>query len=197
VHNAYQPTLKGFSNAFVFKLNASGSQAEWSTYPHGSRFDGAFDVAIDRRHNVYVTGNTQSTDFPPVRPFQSTNMARYRTDLFDIPRGGSLINIPFRLAVSREEEVAVIVFTSSTDFPLQNPLQESYAGGNFDAFITRFSRGGDQLQFSTYWVVPATNLVTRSLPDAMAPSGSEAAHRPQTFRWQSLFRPTMAAARGG
>ena len=161
VHNAYQRTLKGFSNAFVFKLNASGSQAVWSTYLGGSRFDGAFDVAIDRRHNVYVTGNTQSTDFPLAHPFQSTNRAQVdgfvtkfsaqgTSLIYSTYLGGSLINIPFRIAVSREEEAAVVGFTSSTDFPLQNPLQASYGGGNFDAFVTRFSRGGDQLQFSTY-----------------------------------------------
>jgi hypothetical protein len=161
VHIAYQPTLKGFSNAFVSKLNASGSQAVWSTYLGGSRFDGAFDVAIDRRRHVYVTGNTQSTDFPLAHPFQSTNRAQVdgfvtkfsaqgTSLIYSTYLGGSLINIPFRIAVSREEDAAVIGFTSSTDFPLQNPLQASYGGGNFDAFVTRFSRGGDQLQFSTY-----------------------------------------------
>jgi hypothetical protein len=161
VHNAYQPMIGGPQDAFVTKLNSAGSQTVWSTYLGGSNGDGAFDVAVDRSRNVYVIGFTQSADFPLVHPFQSVNKttqfdgfitkfdAQGSNLLYSSYLGGSGFNLPFRIAVFHEE-AAIIGFTSSTDFPLQFPLQPAYAGGNTDAFITRVSRSGDHLVFSSY-----------------------------------------------
>jgi len=64
--------------------------------------------------------------------------------------GGSGIDYPFRITVLPDQEAAIFGFTSSTDFPLQSPLQASYGGGDTDAFLVRFNRGGNQLRFSTY-----------------------------------------------
>jgi len=53
-----------FGDAFVAKLDSSGSHLLYSTYLGGSGVDGAFGLAVDATGAVYVAGGTQSSDFP-------------------------------------------------------------------------------------------------------------------------------------
>jgi beta-propeller repeat-containing protein len=68
----FQPSLKGFDNAFVAELNAGGTALFYSSYLGGSRFDAGLATAVDSTRNAYVTGYTTSADFPIVNAFQST-----------------------------------------------------------------------------------------------------------------------------
>ena len=61
---AYQATLVGSVSAFVSKLNATGSGLVYSTYLGGSTNDMGSGIALDNIGSAYVTGTTQSTDFP-------------------------------------------------------------------------------------------------------------------------------------
>ena len=45
-------------------LNATGAQLAYSTYLGGSNGDGAYAIAVDSSNNAYVTGYTNSVDFP-------------------------------------------------------------------------------------------------------------------------------------
>ena len=60
---AFQRTLTGLGNAFVSKMNATGSALVYSTYLGGGN-DGGSAIALDSSGKAYVTGNTQSTNFP-------------------------------------------------------------------------------------------------------------------------------------
>jgi hypothetical protein len=70
--NAYDRTLNGSSDHFMFKLNPDGSTLLYSTYIGGSgnenqSSDGFFfrgSVALDMYDNAYITGETDSFDFP-------------------------------------------------------------------------------------------------------------------------------------
>ena len=53
-------------DAYIFKINANGSAAVYSTYLGGSGVDGGFGMAVDGLGNTYVTGDTESTDFPMI-----------------------------------------------------------------------------------------------------------------------------------
>src|SRR4029079_8514784 len=76
VRNAFQSTLRGFPNAFVAKLNDTGSDLLYSTFLGGtSGFDFGTDIAVDASGNAYITGDTASTNFP-VTP------GAFRTTLF-------------------------------------------------------------------------------------------------------------------
>jgi len=59
-----QTTLTGGQNAFVAKLNPTGSALLYSTYLGGSQIDQANAIAVDGSGNAYVAGFTSSTDFP-------------------------------------------------------------------------------------------------------------------------------------
>jgi uncharacterized protein (TIGR03437 family) len=58
-------TLTGSQNLFVAKFNSTGGLV-YSTYIGGSGSDQAYAIAVDAQQNVYITGNSTSTDFPNV-----------------------------------------------------------------------------------------------------------------------------------
>jgi hypothetical protein len=62
-NNLSQKTVGG-TNAFITKLNSAGSSLIYSTYLGGSTSDTATAIAVDSSGNAYVTGETQSLDFP-------------------------------------------------------------------------------------------------------------------------------------
>ena len=96
--NAFQATAGGGGDAFVTKLNASGSALVYSTYLGGSGQDSATGIAVDSSGDAYVTGNTYSTNFPTtpgsLQPVMGAGQAlrvrveshRVGSGLFDLPR---------------------------------------------------------------------------------------------------------------
>jgi hypothetical protein len=69
-----------WGNAFVAKMNATGTALVYSTYLGGTgnagfEGDAATAIAIDAAGDAYVAGYTSSTDFPTMNPFQATNDA--------------------------------------------------------------------------------------------------------------------------
>src|SRR5439155_671560 len=63
----------GVDDAFVTKLNATGSALVYSTYLGGSSFDAASGIAVDAAGAAYVTGYTISNNFPTtIGAFQTT-----------------------------------------------------------------------------------------------------------------------------
>jgi len=69
---AYQTTLMGEEDAFVSTLDNTGGTLLYSTYLGGSHEDEAFAITADSSNNIYVTGETESTDFPSLMAYQST-----------------------------------------------------------------------------------------------------------------------------
>ena len=54
----------GGRDAFVTKLNPAGSALVYSTYLGGAGVDAGRGIAVDAAGNAYVTGTTNSPDFP-------------------------------------------------------------------------------------------------------------------------------------
>ncbi|MEO7860177.1 MAG: SBBP repeat-containing protein, partial [Nitrospirales bacterium] len=85
-----QATLTGGGEAFVTKLNAAGALLLYSTYLGGSDADQGSGIAVDGAGVAYVTGYTDSTNFPTVTPLQVTN-GGYR-DVFVTKISASVTN---------------------------------------------------------------------------------------------------------
>jgi hypothetical protein len=64
-------TYAGCENAFITKLNASGTALIYSTYLGGSRQDRGASIAVDANANAIVAGVATSSDFPHAGAFQS------------------------------------------------------------------------------------------------------------------------------
>ena len=136
LQNPFQGTLNGTQNAFVSKLNPSGTALLFSTYLGGSQSDTGLGIAVDPQTNVYLTGRTNSPNFPLSSPTQSARGGG--TDafvsVFD-PTGSSLTFSTYlggsgdedtfggSVAVDSLQNVYVTGDTNSTNFPTQNPYQ--------------------------------------------------------------------------
>ncbi|MGH8607010.1 MAG: SBBP repeat-containing protein, partial [Gammaproteobacteria bacterium] len=150
--NPLQPTLGGFSDAFVAKLNRAGSKLVYSTYLGGDAFtdsDEGHGIAVDRFGQAYVTGFTRSTDFPTQNPLQPAFGGGLDAFVAKLNRAGSKLvystylggtgdDFGRGIAVDPSGHAYVTGDTNSTDFPTQDPLQPA-SGGDFDAFVTKIS----------------------------------------------------------
>ncbi|TAE01923.1 MAG: hypothetical protein EAZ98_02545, partial [Oscillatoriales cyanobacterium] len=71
--NAIQSVSGGGKDAFVTKINSSGSAFVDSTYLGGSGDDNGNGIAVDTSGAVYVAGSSASTNFPTANPLQAAN----------------------------------------------------------------------------------------------------------------------------
>ena len=158
--NAIQGTQGGSGDAFVAKLNPSGSALVYSTYLGGNAIDSGSAIALDAAGNAYVVGSTFSANFPTKNPFQAAKGAQEDAFVAKINAagtawvyatylGGNNVDEGNAIAVDAAGSAYVTGYTASTDFPLQSPLRGSNAG-SVDAFITKINPAGSALVYSTY-----------------------------------------------
>ncbi len=150
----------GIYDAFVAKLNPTGSALVYSTYLGGSDIDGGSGIAVDSSGNAYVTGDTISTDFPTANPLQAGLGGIQNAFVVKLnPAGSSLVYSTYLGGSSYDEGNGIAVDSSgnayvtgdtiSTDFPTANPLQAAL-GGIQNAFVVKLNPAGSSLVYSTY-----------------------------------------------
>jgi len=149
-------------DAFVTKVNPTGSGLVYSTYLGGSRFDEGTAIAVNALGNAYVTGLTESADFPTtVGALQTTldgtddafvtkldptgSVLVYSTYL-----GGSSVDFGRAIAVDSSGNAYVAGLTESTNFPTSAGAFQPTSGGSQDAFVTEVNPTGSGLVYSSY-----------------------------------------------
>jgi hypothetical protein len=171
---AYQRVLnKGstanFFDAFVTKLNATGSALIYSTYLGGLFDESGAGIALDSSGQAYVTGATISFNFPVtsgvVQGALDDNVDAFVTKL--TADGSSLVYSTFlggghgdagtAIAVDSAGNAYVTGGTTSTDFPTVNAFQPIFGGGpgganenGGDAFVTKLNPNASAFIYSTY-----------------------------------------------
>jgi hypothetical protein len=167
VMGAIQTVNGGFQDAFLTKLNATGSAIVYSTYLGGSGGQAGTPeesnaVAVDSSGNAYIAGTTNSINFPVTSgAFQASYNATQDAFVAKINAagnglvystylGGSAFNWANGLAVTGGGIAYVAGYTSSFDFPVVAPVQASF-GGLYDAFVAVFNVAGNALSFSTFY----------------------------------------------
>jgi hypothetical protein len=139
----------------------------YSTYLGGSNIDSGSDIELDTSGNIYIGGVTgSSTGFTTVNPFDGT-YGGGDYDAFVAKIDGSSGNLIYStylggdgtdyandIAVDTSGNVYIGGPTNSTDFPVFNWIQETFAGGEWpwgtDGFVTKLHSSGSSLIFSTY-----------------------------------------------
>lgn len=156
----FQTTYGGNGNAFVAELNPAGAQLVYSTYLGGSGGDFGQGIAIDSAGDAYVTGSTQSANFPVANAYQGTIKGGSDAFVSELnPAGASLVFSTYvggaaadtaqAIAVDGSGNIFVAGYTYSTDFPTASALQ-AQNGGQSDAFLFKMKPSGAGLVFSTY-----------------------------------------------
>jgi hypothetical protein len=171
-------TING--DAFVARLDSTLTNLVYFTYVGGSGNDGALDLAVDSAGDAYITGFTDSTNFPnPHAIYPSiggtfdVSFKAFPTDAFvaelnpdgsdlvySTYLGGSDAEVAGGIAVDPSGSAYVTGYTVSTNFPTTNALVFQLTGttnarldrlaGSRDAFVTKIASNGDALVYSTY-----------------------------------------------
>ena len=145
--NPLQSSNAGAGDAFITKLNSSGTALAFSTYLGGDGQDNGSGITLDNAGNIYVIGGTSSNNFPAVNPVQSQNLGYANAFIAEIDHsgsafvystylGGSNYDVGTSVAVDGAGNAYLTGATASADFPTMNPLQPAINGVS-DAFVAQ------------------------------------------------------------
>jgi uncharacterized repeat protein (TIGR03803 family) len=166
---AFQTVEAGYTDTFVAKLNRTGTGLLYSTYLGGSLVDVAAGIAIDGSGDAFVTGYSQSLNYPVTAgAFQTTNNgpSNDHTNAFVTevnPAGSGLVYSTYlggsgtgdfatAIAVNGSGDAYVTGYTYSSDFPVSQGAFQfvNHAPGSRNAFVTALNQAGSSLVYSTY-----------------------------------------------
>ncbi len=162
---AYDTTHSGGQlDAFVTKLNSSGSELVYSTYIGGNLDESGVSIALDASNNAYITGNTNSDNYPTTSgAYDESHNGAWTTDAFVTKLnsdgsdliystyiGGGSMDEGYSLVLDGSNNVFLLGDTESSDFPVTSgAYDESYNDWD-DVFVVKLSGGGSDLNYSTF-----------------------------------------------
>jgi protocatechuate 3,4-dioxygenase beta subunit len=161
---AFDMTSNGNLDVFVTKLNSTGSALVYSTYLGGSADDRGFAIAIDALGSAYITGETNSNNFPVTGgafdTSYNTNGDAFVTRLnpagsaplmYSTYLGGSSRDEGNGIALDGSGSAYVTGETNSNTFPITGGAFDTSYNGQGDAFVTKLNPvGSAPLLYSTY-----------------------------------------------
>jgi uncharacterized repeat protein (TIGR01451 family) len=171
--SGFDSTANGSNDVFVAKLNPTGTALVYSTYLGGSGDDFAHGIAVDASGNAYITGSTESPNFPLMNAAQTTYQgnddvfvtklnATGTAILYSTLLGGSDFDSGNAIAVDNSGNAYIAGETDSliangpthaVPFPTANSFQRSAGGGFADAFVTKINTtasGSASLVYSSF-----------------------------------------------
>ncbi len=167
--NPLQTASAGGKDIFITKFNSKASAPEYSTYVGGSGDDVATDIHIDSLGDMTVTGYTLSTNFPLVKAIQATfgggtvtgdafvfQIASHGTAMvFSTYLGGSSDDQGFSLAIDGSNNVYVVGYTSSINFPVspnafKKTCGDTSGGSCSNGFVIKLPSKGNVFTYSSY-----------------------------------------------
>ena len=170
---AYNQTTHGGGtwDAFILKFNSSGER-NWATYYGGSDIDYGFGICTDNSGNLYVTGGTESTDFPTqtltgaynqtapsgsddvfILKFNSNGERIWATYYGGNSWDGWDYGYGYNICTDNSGNFYITGMTTSTDFPTQTltgAYNQNNLNGSRDAFLLKFNSNCSRL-WATYY----------------------------------------------
>ncbi|MEW6731971.1 MAG: SBBP repeat-containing protein [Acidobacteriota bacterium] len=160
VKNPLQGTRVGGIDGFIAKLNPTGNMFIYSTFLGGSSTDEILDLVVDTAGNVYIVGDTSSSNFPTKNALQGGNAGGVDAFIAKIDASGSMLIFSTYLGGSRSDfgnaialdtsgNIYLTGFTGSNNFPTLNALQAT-AKDFEESFVVKLIPAGNGLVYSTY-----------------------------------------------
>lgn len=165
VGSPIQGTLgSSFGDAFVIKLNPTGTTIIYSTYLGGSTDNYGLGIAVDAAGSAYATGFTYSSNFPgtagsSIQRTSGGSMDVFVTKLnptgtaiaYSTYLGGNGSDVGYGIAVDAAGSAYVTGTTGSLNFPgTASSLIQSTMGSFDTAFVTKLNPAGTAIIYSTY-----------------------------------------------
>jgi hypothetical protein len=163
---AYDSSFNGTppyaADVFITKVNSSGSALLYSTFLGGTDEDHARGIAVDGSGNAYVTGMTQSSNFPTTAgAYDTSHNTAWTFFITKLSSSGSaLLYSTFlgargeygeiRIAVDGSGNAHVIGYADTAFFPTTLGAYDTSFNGIEDVFITKLNSSGSALLYSTF-----------------------------------------------
>jgi Beta-propeller repeat len=162
--NGAQTLLTGTTNVFALKLDLF-EVLLYSTFVGGTGTDTGNAIALDSRGRMWITGGTQSTDFPIVNGFQASagSQDAFVTGIdptvsgagslfYSTYLGGSWWDTGLGIAAASDGTIWIVGGTYSYNFPVAGPSFNSGYSSGGDAFVAQINTtpGGSYLQYGTF-----------------------------------------------
>jgi hypothetical protein len=149
-----------FFDAYVTKINPTGTAYVYSTYLGGSVYDEGFGIAVDADRNAYVIGDTESVNLPVLGGFQGGTGGGKDAFIAKLnPAGTARVYASYiggngsdsarGVALDSTGVAFVTGFTGSANFPVNSFVQATLRGSQ-DAFLVRVSAAGSARLSSTF-----------------------------------------------
>ncbi len=139
----------------------------YSTFLGGAEAEHAFGIAVDSAGDAYVTGATESADFPATPPLTALHAreafvtklnAAGTAVIYSTVFGGDSFDEGHGIAVDAAGNAYVVVHTASHDYPITpGAFQRCHSGpscdvspGAFDLAVTKLNPEGNALVYSTF-----------------------------------------------
>ncbi|MEA3313295.1 MAG: SBBP repeat-containing protein [Caldisericota bacterium] len=160
--NAYQTANNGNYDAFISKLSNDLSTLLSSTYVGSSSYDYAYGIALDSLDNIYITGYTNSINYPTAAGvYQTANsggydvfVSKFNSDLSALSAstfiGGSGSDNAFKIALNSSGNLYIAGYTDSSDYPVTANAYQSERKGLTDVFVSQLTNDLKVLSSSTY-----------------------------------------------
>jgi hypothetical protein len=158
-----QSTKSGGTDAFVTKLNASGTALLYSTFLGGTSNEEGFGIAFDSLSEVIVTGVTASSNYlvtsnavqsalaGPTDAFVTRLDPSRNTTIFSTYLGGSGTDIGFGIAFDASTNSPIVTgLTDSMNFPVTPGAFRTVSAGSSDAFVVKLNGFGTASNYATY-----------------------------------------------
>jgi hypothetical protein len=156
VSNPAFPFKDPYNDLYFWKFNSNGGFEAGLYYGSGSS-DHIGGIAVDHLGYIYLCGSGSEIPLDyTIYPYTSWRISMYiakfspNTDLLHATGiGGASSTHPYDLTVDDRCSIYVTGRTQASNFPMEDPLDNSY-GGEGDCFITKLSNEGDQILFSSF-----------------------------------------------
>jgi Beta-propeller repeat len=152
---------RGKGDLFVSRLRPSDTTVHGAIILGGSNDEKLTGISIADT-SVFVTGYTESTDFPVVRPmrpqlggssdaFLVALQSSLESITFSTYLGGSGNDSAWGVALDPEGNPVVAGITESDDLPVTGVAFQKRRGGQADAFLMKLDESGQKMLLSTYY----------------------------------------------
>ncbi len=151
-------------DAFIAKMNATGTALIYSTYLGGKNTDQGNGIVLDAADDAYIIGYSQSTNFPTTPgAYQPTCSCSASSDVivselnptgtalvYSTYLGGSSQDVGYGIVLDPANNAYLTGYTRSTNFPTTPGAFQSARGAGQAAFVTKLNATGSALVYSTY-----------------------------------------------
>jgi len=161
----FDSSFNGDYDAFVFKLNSTGTGMEYCSYFGTIESDIGKSISVDSKGNIFVFGETESSNLPvTINSFDSSYNGGIDLFLVKINPNNTVLEYCSYIGGSLDEtgnldmsfnEIGILYCcgsTGSSNFPtFTNSFDSTYNGGVSDGFLFQINTTNDEICYSSFF----------------------------------------------